>query len=266
MQKTITYVLGCVLTVSLALTGCDRNGNLNILSVEDDKQLGAQLDEEIQTSGDYKILSENDYPEAYQHIRRITNNILNSGQVPYQEEFAWKVTLIRDDTTLNAFATPGGYIYVYTGLIKYLDAEDQLAGVLSHEIGHAALRHTSRNLTKEYGIDVLLQIVLGEQANNTLAQIARSLNSLRYSRDYEREADDASVVYLSQTPQYECDGAAGFFIKLEEEGNANPPEFLSTHPNPENRIEAIQAKATELKCSTELQDPPTYQELKNSLP
>ena len=69
--------------------------------------------------------------------------------------------LIDDDKTLNAFCTPGGFIYVYTGLIKFLDSEDQLAGVMGHEIAHAALRHSTRQMTKVYGVQTLLQVATG---------------------------------------------------------------------------------------------------------
>ena len=77
--------------------------------------------------------------------------------------------IIKDDNVQNAFATPGGHIYVFTGLIKFLDNESQLAGVLGHEMAHADRRHTSRQLQNEYGINLLLSVVLGENPNQ-LAQ------------------------------------------------------------------------------------------------
>jgi len=75
----------------------------------------------------------------------------------HKDDFAWQVKIIDDPETLNAFATPGGYIYVYTGLIKFLDTEDQLAGVMGHEIAHADLRHSTRQMTSSYGVSYRTQ-------------------------------------------------------------------------------------------------------------
>ena len=252
------------------LCSCDKDGSFNVFSLEDDKKLGAQVSTEISKDPtQFPLLPEtgrNGLNErAYAHLRRISNNVLNSGKVQYKDEFAWQTKIIVNDTVQNAFCTPGGYIYVYTGLIKYLDTEDQLAGVLGHEIAHADKRHTTDNLTREYGIQLLLQIALGEASQGVLVDIARSLTSLRYSRAAEKEADDASVTYLCGT-QYKADGAAGFFEKLEEQGNSAPPEFLSTHPNPGNRIELIKEKALKEGCKLTPISNGLYQDFKNSLP
>jgi predicted Zn-dependent protease len=254
----------------LLLNSCDKDGSFNVFSLEDDKKLGEQVSTEIaKDPTQFPLLPETgrngQNERAYAHLRRITSNVLNSGKVLYKDEFVWQTKIIVNDTVQNAFCTPGGYIYVYTGLIKYLNTEDQLAGVLGHEIAHADKRHTTDNLTREYGIQLLLQIALGKASQGVLVDIARSLNSLRYSRAAEREADDASVLYLCGT-QYKADGAAGFFEKLEMEGNAAPPEFLSTHPNPGNRIELIKEKAVKEGCKLTPVTNGPYQDFKNSLP
>jgi predicted Zn-dependent protease len=197
------------------------------------------------------------------------NDILASDEVAYREEFAWEVKIIQNDDVLNAFATPGGYIYVYTGLIKYLDNEDDLAGVLGHEIAHADLRHTSRQLQRQYGISILLSVALGQDAGTLeqiVAQIAGGLAGLRFSREFEEEADSRSVDYLADT-DYACNSAASFFQKLLQEGESNnPPEFLSTHPSPDNRVADINAKAQEINCDTTPLDPASFDSFKASLP
>src|SRR5690606_37791799 len=104
-----------------------------------------------------------EYPEAYDEIERIGFAVLDSGAVDLRDEFDWEFHLIDDDDTLNAFCAPGGYVWVYTGLIKYVDSEDTLAGVLGHEIGHADNRHTTEQLTEVYGVQVLLEVALGER-------------------------------------------------------------------------------------------------------
>lgn len=253
------------------LLGCDRNSNVNLFSPDEDLALGKQLNEEILSRGEeYPILEPNRYASSYEYLNGIVQKILESGQVTYRDEFAWKVYIINDDKTMNAFATPGGYIYVYSGLIKFLDKEDDLAGVLGHEIAHADLRHSTRQLQKVYGLNVLLSLIFGGEggtaADQLLGQIVGNLSALSFSRSFEREADSKSVEYLAGT-DYECDAAKSFFIKLQElEDQGQVPSFLSTHPNPENRIRSIETKSQSLGCSTEPLDPKSYQAFKQSLP
>ena len=256
--------------ILLVLPACDENNDFVIFSIEDDKALGLQVSEQIASDPtQFPILDPVQYNAAYSYLQGITDQILNNGNVTYKDEFTWKVHIIQDDNTLNAFATPGGYIYVYTGLIKFLDNEDDLAGVMGHEIAHADQRHSVKQLQKMYGIQMLLSIVLGDnpsQLETIAGQIAGSLAGLSFSRAHEEEADEYSVIYLSETP-YQCNGAHSFFTKLlEEEMTGNTPKFLSTHPNPADRIEDINIKANELSCSTSPFAPATYQDFKNMLP
>ncbi|MGI9542374.1 MAG: M48 family metalloprotease, partial [Cyclobacteriaceae bacterium] len=210
----------------LSSGGCK---NLILFSIEDDKKLGAQVSAEIASKPkEFPVLNQKSYPFAYKYLNGIRDKILRSGKVDYQDEFAWELKIIQNDTVLNAFATPGGYIYVYTGLIKYLDKEDDLAGVLGHEIAHADKRHSIRQLQKVYGIQILLSIALGQnpsQLEQIVGGLAGNLATLRFSREHEEEADDYSVVYLAQTP-YQCNGAYSFFQKMLEEQKAGQvPKF-----------------------------------------
>lgn len=109
---------------TIFLAACDKNDNVVLFSINDDKELGAQVSEQIENDTTFNLMSRSEYPEAYAYLDGMVNEILNSGEVTYRDEFVWEVTLIDNDSTLNAFATPGGYIYVYTGLIKYLDNAD----------------------------------------------------------------------------------------------------------------------------------------------
>jgi predicted Zn-dependent protease len=260
------YKLFTIASVLMLFNSCkNEDGGLNIFTLEEDKKLGQQVADQIAADPTtYPVLSETDYPQSYTYIRALRDRILNSGNVNHKDDFVWQVKIIKDDNTLNAFCTPGGYIYVYTGIIKYLDTEDQLAGVLGHEIAHADRRHSTDAMTRQYGVQTLLGIVLGKN-QNALTNLAAGLLDLKYSRNHETEADEYSVIYLSGTP-YQCNGAAGFFQKIEASGTGGgTPEFLSTHPNPDNRITNINDKATALSCSTT----PSgfdYSAFKNSLP
>ena len=238
-----------LVAVMISVSGCgttQQAGGFNLFTPEQDIELGKEVSKQIESDPQqFPLLPEQGNEEVYRYIRKITSKILNSGQVKYKDTFAWEVKIIKDDETLNAFCTPGGYIYVYTGLIKYLDSEDQLAGVMAHEIAHADLRHSTRQMTKTYGLAALVSIVTGKSEPGLIEQIALGLVSLKFSRSHETESDLNSVKYLCPT-DYRADGAAGFFKKIES--SSGTPEFLSTHPSPSNRIENIEARAQEMGC------------------
>ncbi|MFN7709168.1 MAG: M48 family metalloprotease [Sphingobacteriia bacterium] len=244
----------------------DGRTTVNLFSLEDDKRLGEQLAAEIAADpATYPLLDPAAYPTAYAELERIKAALLNSGAVKYKDEFVWQLRIIRDDSVLNAFCAPGGYIYVYTGLIKFLDKESELAGVLGHEIAHADLRHTTDALTRQYGVQLLFDIVLGNN-QGAIGQLAQGLLGLGYSRGNETQSDEASVRMLCAT-DWEPTGTAGFFQKLIDEGTGGgAPEFLSTHPNPDNRVSDINAKATELNCPPGEGFATRYEMLKAALP
>ncbi|MEM9820395.1 MAG: M48 family metallopeptidase [Bacteroidota bacterium] len=235
----------------------------NVFSVEDDIALGKRVSQQIESDRQqFPILPERGNEEVYRYIRGITTKILNTGRIQYKDKFAWEVKIIDDINTLNAFATPGGYIYVYTGLIKFLDTEDQLAGVMGHEIAHSDLRHSTRQMTKAYGISTLLSVITGKADPGLMEQVALSLVNLKFSRGHETESDEYSVVYLCNSG-YDAAGAAGFFKKLE--GSSAPPEFLSTHPDSGNRVVKIEGKAEAMSCAPSKTNLSRHQQIKNLL-
>ncbi len=178
--------------------------------------------------------------------------ILQSPEIKHKEDFTWKLTIINSDV-INAFAAPGGYLYVYTGLIKYLDKGSELSGIIGHEIAHADRRHSTEAMTREYGFSVLLSILLGNEPGQ-LTQILSSLTLngtiLAFSRKNENEADQYAVYYMADTRYYNPLGIAGFFQKMLNEQNTQGtgiPEFLSTHPSDVNRLDNISTTWNNLK-------------------
>ena len=267
----ITNSIIILSAVVLLTWSCSKDDNadntINFFSLQDDISFGGQMRDEIHSNpADYPVLGETQYAAAYQHLYRIRDSILESGDLKYADEFEWQVDIIENDSVLNAFCAPGGYICVYTGIIKFLDNEAQFAGVLGHEMAHADRRHSTDQLTKAYGIQLLLGILLGNNQNQ-LAQIAADLAAgvamLAFSRDAENESDEYSVKYLYNTA-YDATGVKGFFEKIS--GSPQPPEFLSTHPNPENRYEHIIEVWQSLggKSGGTFED--SYNQFKNTLP
>ena len=241
-----------------------------ILEVEYDVALGRQSAVAIlEDPEEYPLLSPEEYPEAYEYLRRLVREVVENEEIQYADTFVYdSVKIINRDDVLNAFCAPGGFIYVYTGLIKYLDAEDHLAGVLGHEIAHAERRHSSLRLQKDFGRQAIVSFValtspfLGDVV---AAEILRQLTSLSYSRDQEAEADAMSVRYLAGS-DYACDGTAGFFEKLLREGDGvRIPEVLSDHPDAESRVSDVRALAAELGCGTKLGDASGWRAFQASL-
>lgn len=258
---SIFGIVGCEFTKKVYSKTSDALSDVNIFSYKDDIELGKQLSEEIANSPkEYPVLDKSKNREVYQYVNKLKNVILKSDDLKYRTEFAWDVIIIENDTILNAFAAPGGYIYVYTGLIKFLEGEDELLGVLGHEMAHADQRHGTRQLTKTYGIAFLLDATLGN--SGAIEQILVGLSQLSFSRSHEREADEYSVKYLCST-NYNAAGSADFFRKME--GQPVPPEFLSTHPNPEDRVKNIEGLKVELNCSGSNTNVTEYNKIKAKL-
>jgi predicted Zn-dependent protease len=236
-MKKCNFILVFVLIISFFGTSCKKP--LNLFSVEDDIQFGAQFDAEILANPKFVILDETTYKEAYQMINQYKNTLLATGKVDYADRFVWKVRIIHEDV-VNAFAVPGGYLYFYTGLIKTLENEAEFTGVMAHEMAHVARRHSTAQLTKAYGIDLLLSMLLGRNNNQWIdiaANLATGLAELKFSRNDEFEADKYAVIYNYPTA-WDARGVANFFKKLDKQ--TPTPVFLSTHPADKDRIAAVE--------------------------
>ena len=255
------------LLVFTTITCKSPGGGINFFTIEQDIEFGEKVKEEIENNPqEYPILDENEYADVYTYIRNMTKEILNSPEINYKNEFAYEVKIINRDDILNAFCTPGGYIYVYTGLIKYLNNGDELAGVMGHEIAHADLRHSTDALTRQYGYQILLDVLLGRNTS-MLKQMALTISSLSYSKKNEAQADEYSVRYLKHT-SYNCAGAAGFFEKIINENGGDCSrieQFFSTHPCPDNRVANIHQHATNMNCRKSPTDIHTFLSIKSRL-
>ncbi|MCC6725529.1 MAG: M48 family metalloprotease [Saprospiraceae bacterium] len=253
-----------VSAVSWQCSALKKGGGFNLFSIEDDKALGLQVSKQIESDpAKFPILPEKGNEEVYKYVRGLTDKLLKSGQVAHAKDFDWNVQIIKDDKTLNAFAVPGGHLYVYTGIIKYLDSEDQLAGVMGHEIAHAAQRHSTQQMTKLYGLDALRQLVTGNKDPGLVEQLALGLASLKFSRKHEAEADEYSVKYLCSS-NLNAAGAAGFFKKIKGK-SGTPPEFLSTHPDPGNRVKDLEGMAVKMSCKGDDTNKTAYDKIKKLL-
>jgi predicted Zn-dependent protease len=235
-----TLSLAIVITsTSIGVVGC----GANIFSDSDDIKLGKQLDDEIHKNPkEYPILQ--GHPEVKEYVSSIGNRVLAAPAITKRGIYAYQYEIIHDDSTINAFCTPGGYIYVYTGLLKFVDNEATLAGVMGHEIAHAERRHATKRMTKAYGAQIVLALALGQQPSQ-IAEISANLFTglalLANSRGDETEADEFSMSYLQST-EYYPGAITYFFEKIQGEKGRRGGTFerlLSTHPLPQDRMDHV---------------------------
>lgn len=258
-----------VLILVLGVAGCTTgvnpvSGNRRAYgySWEEEKQLGQQADEQIQQQyGVYEDEQVQAYIDslgqvilAHSHMRRADT------QAQFRDtEFTFRVL---DSPVINAFALPGGYVYVTRGLLAHQNNEAQLAMVIGHEIAHVAARHASQQAAKQQfaQLGLIAGAIGGELAGFSAGNIlqlggqAAQLLFLKYSRENEREADRLGVEYAA-LDGYEAGEGARFFEtldRLQEQRNQSIPSWQSTHPDPGEREQTILQLAEEWRARTEM--------------
>ena len=170
----------------------------------------------------------------------------NIAEISHTPDLEWHFKALKHDS-INAFALPGGHVYITTGMLEKLNSEAQLAGVFAHESVHVTARHSTARMSEQIGLDILLSAVMPEDTPRGVIQatsIVRQIVSLKYSRDDERQADDVGLDYMIWAG-YGPYAMVETMQMLEEENKARPVEFLSSHPAPQNRIEYMKQKIQE---------------------
>jgi predicted Zn-dependent protease len=236
-------------------------------------ELGALTSNQIHNDPKkYPILNKTKNPVTYTQLKRVVNNILESPDIHQQGIFAYdSITIITDDKMVNAFCTPGGYIFVYTGLIKLAKNEDQLAAVIGHEIAHAELRHSVKKLSRSVGrqaIIIAAAAAAGASFGVFIAvEVANKILGLGLGRDQESHADKKSVIYMGTGSHYSSIALADFFEELISSGNnVNIPPIISTHPDTENRVYRIRKWARKMGYRIEYSNNPEFKLLQSSIP
>jgi len=229
----------------LATTGCDGlQGlqsalmNANVFTTQDEIQFGDGVAAEIEKT-------EKIHPDPFvqNYVREVGQRV--AAHSP-RTDVTYTFTVI-DSPEVNAFAVPGGHIYVYSGLLKKINDESELAGVLAHEVGHVGAKHSMKQLTREMGYDLISQMLLGKEPGQwaqTGSQIVHQLGFLHFSREQESEADLLAVDILAETGDDPL-GLARFLDKLAAMETYEPgavEQMLRTHPAPSDRRAAVVAE------------------------
>jgi len=173
-------------------------------------------------------------------------------KISHRPELPWTFTVL-DSPVVNAFAVPGGYIYLTRGILAHMNNEAELAGVLGHEIGHVTARHSVTQMSQQQlmGLGLGLGSVFSERFRqySGLAEIGAGILQLKYSRDHERQSDQLGIEYMTHTG-YDPSQISRFFevfMGLRENQGEALPNWLSSHPAPPDRIEATAMAADKIK-------------------
>jgi predicted Zn-dependent protease len=227
---------------SCAVNPVSGKQELMLLSEGDEIKLGIETDSQV--IEEYGVFED---PKLTAYLNDFCQRL---GKVSHRPQLAYRFKIV-DVSVVNAFAVPGGYVYFSRGILATLNNEAELAGVMGHEIGHIAARHSA----KQYSRAQLAQLGLGvggilvdSPIISGLVQLGAGMLFLRFSRDNEREADDLGVEYASKAG-YDATQLANFFETLERmnpgSDRSGLPGWFSTHPSPENRVQVVRARAKE---------------------
>lgn len=175
---------------------------------------------------------------AQDYLDRVGERLVNSVNRVMNSDYRFDFHLLADPNTVNAFALPGGQVFITQALFERLGSEDQLAGVIGHEIGHVVHRHGAERMAKSGFIQGLIQSVMigsGGGAVTNVAQMIGQYTSMKYGRDQELESDDYGVYLMIEAGYNAMELIKVMDILEEASGGSKQPEFQSTHPSPENR-------------------------------
>jgi len=259
------------LTLALALSAhADSRTQLkpgwNLFSPEQDVDMGREVAK--QADRELSILNDR---QATTYIDALGKQL--AAHAPGGEKYPFQFKIV-NDKAINAFALPGGFVYINRGAIEAADNEAQIAGVMAHEIGHVVLRHGTNQVSKAYLAQAPLSILGGVLGSNSVGSVLAQLgvgfaaNSilLKYSRDAERQADLMGTQTLYDTG-YDPKAMVQFFEKIQAESKGRASEFFSDHPNPENRISSVQHEIEKLggMPPRARSDSPDFHEIKSKL-
>jgi len=233
-------------------------GQVNLISLQEEWSLGQRLAQDLR--GKLRLVDDR---QAVGYVSQV------GGRIVAQTELAnlpWHFHIVADPE-VNAFAVPGGQVYVNTGLIGAAGNVAEFSGVLAHEIAHGVARHGTEQLSRAYGLQIVAGLVLGENPSvyeQILAQIVGNGAMAKFSRDDEREADALGVTYMSEAG-YDPHGMPQIFQVLLTDRRSRPgsvARFFRSHPLTEARIRDVNAEIAAKHLTGSLRHDPGYQRLR----
>jgi len=241
LRSRLSAAVGAAIVVACATNPATGRRQLMLVSEAQEIAMGKQADQEVVAA--YGL-----YPDerVQAYVAELGGRLAARSERP---SLPWTFRVV-DDPAVNAFALPGGYIYVTRGIMTHLSSEAELAAVLGHEIGHVTGRHSASQMSKQQlamgGLIVGMAVKPELQEFGGLAQQALGLLFLKFGRDDENEADELGLRYMARE-DYDPREMLGVFGVLDrvtraEAGGARMPDWLSTHPSPGNRLARIEGQ------------------------
>lgn len=236
-----TLVIGLVIAAFAFFKYCSQSdfnevlGVTQYVGINEEQEIALGLQSAPQMIQQFGGLHPNE--EGQRYVKEVGNRLVQASvasQTPYRYDFH----LLADPQTVNAFALPGGQVFITAALFSRLETEDQLAGVLGHEIGHVIARHGAERIAKmelTQGLTGAAVVASGDYSTAEAAQMIGNLINMSYGREQELQSDELGVRIMHETG-YDPHALLDVMRILEEaSGGQRPAEFFSTHPSPENR-------------------------------
>lgn len=248
IQATRSTGAAIALIALLVSGGCSSGGGFNIVSIEEEWQLGNQLAQDIAR----QMPLSNDQ-QALAYVNQMGQRMVNQTQMG---QLPWNFHIVIDPD-VNAFNIPGGHVYVTTGLIAAADNASEFAGVMAHEIAHGVERHGTQQLSQAYGLNIVAAVLLGQNPavyQQILAQIVGTGTLARFGREAENEADEIGTRMMHQAG-YNPQGMVRMFEELLRRRQGSPgsvEKFFSTHPLTEDRIRNVRRIIASLPARSNL--------------
>lgn len=251
-RKRVLVVWAGLSLAALIITACSSvplTGRRQMLLVSEAEEV------QLGTASYSQVLSESKLSKDAKAVARVKTIGTRVAAVTGKTDYQWEFCLIDADSVVNAFCLPGGKVAVYTGIRTLASSDDELATVMAHEIAHAVARHGGERMSQLLLVQlggIALSEALKSKTERTIELATLAYNTgttlayvLPYSRVQETEADYMGLLYQAKAG-YDPRGALAFWQKmLEQYGDEEPPQFLSTHPNSAQRIADIQARMPE---------------------
>lgn len=262
--RQLTLFVTLFMATGSGFFGCaGRISDINIFTDAQEVQLGKQFSRQIER--DMRMYTD---PVVTAYIDQLGQHLANHSR---RQNITYHFKVVNTDV-VNAFAVPGGYLYVNIGLIRAAANESELAGVIGHEIGHVVGKHGVKQMTRQLGLTAVAQLALGENQSELKQMVANLTTNgvlMKYSRDAEREADRYAVQEMYDAG-IDPEGMATFFEKLLKLQKGKPSklqQLFSTHPPTTERIAAVRSHIAKLPRKSNLKkDSGRFHQIKKRLP
>lgn len=262
-RSRLASILSLALLALVALSGCGQLAQVNIVSTQEELDMGTQFSKEIEK--ELKLWNDPVVAAYVDSLGQMLAKHSDRSDIPY-------VIKVVDTDEVNAFAIPGGYLYVNRGLITTAARESELAGVMGHEIGHVVGRHGAKQMSRQYGLAFITGLLLGNdpaQWQSMTADLLSNGTLLHYGREAELEADGFGIMETYRSG-IDPEGMVTFFEKLLDLEQREPgllDKLFSTHPPTKERISAGRALIATLPPKRGLSsDSPRFHEIQKRLP